>query len=118
MEVGATWMNTLQSGAMPFDKNDDESPDKAASETADTTPGGGQEIRWEIVAKTAGITPAMVIAGRLRAEGIQARAWQEGAGQAIGLSVGLLGTGYVTVPEALVEKAKAILAEPVIDEEE
>jgi hypothetical protein len=110
-------MSTFQSGAAPFDDTGDEAPEEVTMPAADKTPGGKQEVRWEVVAKTAGLTPAIVIAGRLQAEGIQARAWQEGAGQAIGLSVGLLGTGYVTVPEFLVEKAKAILAEPYDEEE-
>ena len=44
-------------------------------------------------------------------EGIPARAWQEGAGQATGLVVGLLGTGHVVVPEEFAEKAREILDE-------
>ncbi|HEX6384005.1 MAG TPA: DUF2007 domain-containing protein [Anaerolineae bacterium] len=75
----------------------------------ETTPGGSEEVRWEIVASTAGLTPATIIAGRLQSEGIPARAWQEGAGQALGLTVGLLGTGYVTVPEHYAEEARKIL---------
>ena len=74
-----------------------------------SSPGGGEEIRWEVVARTPGITPATILAGRLQAEGIPARAWQEGAGQALGLTVGLLGTGHVAVPEEHVEQALEIL---------
>ena len=77
---------------------------------SDGQPGEVEQVRWEVVEKTAGITPAEIIAGRLQAEGIPARAWQEGAGEAIGLMVGLLGTGHVVVPEALAEQARAILA--------
>ncbi len=69
----------------------------------------GQEITWEIVAKTPGITVAEIIAGRLQSEGIPARAWQEGAGEALGLIVGLLGTGHVVVPEEYADRARAIL---------
>lgn len=65
---------------------------------------------WEVVARTAGITNASIIAGRLKAEGIPVRIWQEGAGQALGLTVGLLGTGYVEVPESYVDAAAEILA--------
>lgn len=72
--------------------------------------GGGEEIKWTVVAKMPGLTPAQIVAGRLQAEGIPARAWQEGAGQAYGLTVGLLGTGYVVVPEESADKASAILA--------
>jgi hypothetical protein len=82
-----------------------------------TTPGGDHEIRWKVATKTAGIAPATIIAGRLQAEGIPARAWQEGAGQAYGLTVGLLGDGYVMVPDTYLEQAKALLAEE-FDEEE
>lgn len=77
---------------------------------ADATPGDAKEVRWEVVERTPGITPAEIIAGRLQAEGIPARAWQEGAGEALGLMVGLLGTGHVVVPEEYAERARAILA--------
>lgn len=74
-----------------------------------STPGGSQEVRWEVVAQAPGITPATIIAGRLQAEGLPVRVWQESAGQALGLTVGLLGTGYVAVPEEYVEQALEIL---------
>lgn len=77
---------------------------------SNTTPGGPREVRWEVVEKTSGITVAELIAGRLQAEGIPARAWQEGAGEALGLMVGLLGTAHVVVPEEFAEQARAILA--------
>jgi hypothetical protein len=73
-------------------------------------PGEVEQVHWEVVERTAGITPAEIIAGRLQAEGIPARAWQEGAGEALGLMVGLLGTGHVAVPEEYAERARAILA--------
>ncbi len=76
----------------------------------ETTPGGSDEVRWEIVATAPGIAVAHIIAGRLQAEGIPARAWQEAAGQAIGLTVGLLGTGYVSVPQEFADQAREILA--------
>lgn len=96
-----------------LDDDDDES-------TQTTTPGHKSEIRWEIVARMPGLTPAIILAGRLQSEGIPARAWQEGAGQALGLTVGLLGTGYVAVPEEYVAQAQAILddEEIAIGEEE
>jgi hypothetical protein len=75
-----------------------------------TNPGDQKETKWEVVTKTAGLAPAQIIAQRLEAEGIPARAWQEGAGQALGLTVGLLGNGYVMVPEPYLDQAKAILA--------
>lgn len=79
--------------------------------TKETTPGGRQEIIWETVAKTSGLLQAQIMAGRLEAEGIPARAWQEGAGRALGLTVGLLGAGHVVVPDQFAGKARQILAE-------
>jgi len=69
-----------------------------------------QQINWVVVEETMGITVAEIIAGRLQSEGIPARAWQEGAGGALGLIVGLLGTGHVVVPEEFADRARAILA--------
>ena len=77
---------------------------------SDGQPGEVEQVRWEVVEKTAGITPAEIIAGRLQAEGIPARAWQEGAGGARGLMVGLLGRGHVAVPVEVAEQARAIVA--------
>lgn len=94
-----------------LDDSDDET-----SQT--TTPGQQSEIQWEIVAWMPGITPATILAGRLQSEGIPARAWQEGAGQALGLVVGLLGTGYVAVPQEYAEQALAILDEDVTFDED
>jgi hypothetical protein len=92
------------------------------NDTGSATAGGPQEVRWEVVETTSGITVAEIIVGRLQAEGIPARAWQEGAGEALGLMVGLLGTGHVVVPEEYAEQARAILAadaaEAELDEEE
>jgi hypothetical protein len=96
-------MNNLGSFYMSDDKEEDES-------AQETNPGEQKEIRWEIVARMPGITPATILAGRLQAEGIPVRAWQEGAGQALGLTVGLLGTGYVAVPEEYAAHALEILA--------
>jgi hypothetical protein len=65
---------------------------------------------WEEVARTDGLTIAEIMVGRLRAEGIPARAWQEGAGHALGLTVGLLGMGHVEVPQEFAAQARDILA--------
>ena len=86
------------------------------SDSADgATPGEPREVRWTVVETTPGITVAEIIVGRLQSEGIPARAWQEGAGEALGLLVGLLGTGHVVVPEEYAEQARAILAEDQSD---
>ena len=81
---------------------------------------GQNETRWEEVATTSGITTAQILAGRLQSEGIPARAWQESAGQATGLVIGLLGMGHVLVPEEYVERALDILddVDDAFDEED
>lgn len=105
-------MDTLTAGAMSMDDDrEDQDVETPKTEENTTTPGGGREVRWEVVTKTAGLAPAEIIVGRLQAEGIPARAWQEGAGQAFGLTVGLLGDGYVIVPESYLDQARAILEE-------
>lgn len=103
---------------MPSSTRPDEEPNLSSGTTAPEKLGGEAEpVRWEIVAKTNGLLAAQIQTGRLQAEGIPARAWAESAGVAIGLTVGLLGTGYVSVPEEYVGLAHEILAEE-FDEEE
>jgi hypothetical protein len=104
---------------LPFDPDSrvgetDQSTPKTTTKT--TTPGKKQEIKWKVVAEAPGITPAIIIANRLKEAGIPARAWQEGAGQALGLTIGLLGTGYVAVPEEDLTLALEIL-EDVVDDD-
>ena len=90
----------------------DDPPDVPEDDRSQKKPqGNDNEVSWKVVEKTAGLTPATIIADRLKTEGIPARAWQEGAGRAIGLTVGLLGTGYVVVPEEYVDEAEKILSE-------
>jgi hypothetical protein len=112
-------MSTFASDLFPPKNTDSSLPDEAEDLAVEKTgsPGGGQEVEWKIVTKTAGITPAAIIVGRLQAAGVPARAWQEGAGQAYGLTVGLLGDGYVLVPQTFLEEAKEILAEEFEEEE-
>jgi hypothetical protein len=94
----------------PLSLDDDDIPNSEATGKNQTTrPGGQQEVKWHVVAETAGLTPATIMAGRLQAEGIPVRVWQEGAGQALGLTVGRLGTGYVAVPTEYEAEARAIL---------
>ena len=77
-------------------------------------PQDSEEVHWVEVAQTFGLAQAQIIAGRLESEGIPSYAWQEGAGQATGLIIGLLGAGHVMVPEEYEESALQILS----DEEE
>lgn len=87
---------------------DDSLPEDEESATS-TTPGGREEVQWEVVAEMPGLLPARIVADRLRSEGIPVRFWQESVGQSFGMTVGPLGTGYVAVPEALAERALEIL---------
>ena len=103
---------------MPSPTRADEQPRSPPATRPNEGAGGEAEpVRWEIVERTSGRLPAHIKAGRLQAEGIPARAWAESAGVAYGLTVGLLGTGYVSVPEEYVDQAQEILAEE-FDEEE
>jgi hypothetical protein len=111
-------MEAMSEMALPFHQspkaaNEEEAAAEpgTASRPAVTNPEGSEPIHWQVVAKQAGLMQATIVAGRLQAAGIPTRTWQEGAGQAIGLTVGLLGTGYVAVPEEYTEQAEAILAE-------
>ena len=106
-------MKSLASETMPEDDAENNDLEEAGFDAGESTPGGEQETKWEVVTKTAGLATAEIVVGRLKAEGIPARAWQEGAGQAFGLTVGLLGNGYVLVPESYVDQANAVLEEPV-----
>jgi len=98
-------------GELSFDKDQEDQEEKGSeSMSKSTTSGGEHETKWVVVAETAGLAPAEIMAQRLQSEGIPARAWQEGAGQVFGLTVGLLGNGHVIVPESYAEKAKEILS--------
>lgn len=86
--------------------------------TGETTRGGDEKVRWEVVAVANGLAQAAIIQGRLEAEGIPARIHQEPAGVAIGLTVGTLGQAKVLVPEPMAEQALRILEEPDQEPEE
>jgi hypothetical protein len=113
-------MNDITANLDPF--RQENSADGAANPGAEarpTTPGGEEPARWQVIAQVGGLTQAAILVGRLQAEGIPARAWQEGAGQALGLTVGLLGAGHVAVPVEFVAEAGAILdQEFAVDDEE
>jgi hypothetical protein len=64
---------------------------------------------WEVLAVTAGDLRAELISGLLTAQGIQVQLSQEGAGRAIGLSVGPLGDVEILVPNHQLDEARKIL---------
>jgi hypothetical protein len=100
-----------------FEKSMSESPTlplpQDFEDGLDATPGGKKEVHWVEVAQTFGLAQAQILAGRLKTEGIPVYAWQEGAGQAAGLLVGLLGAGHVMVPQEYEEQALEILSDEV-----
>ena len=63
---------------------------------------------WKVLVKFYGMLEAQALIGRLQAEGIPAQAWQEGAGKALGITVGYLGEIRVVVPSQFYEEAKEI----------
>lgn len=96
----------------------DEEPE--ATNAADVPAGDKRAVNWVIVANTMGLLAAQLMAGRLQADGIPARAWQEGPASVFALTVGILGTGHVAVPEEFAEQAEAILAVeyPAVEDDE
>ncbi|MCB0032415.1 MAG: DUF2007 domain-containing protein [Anaerolineales bacterium] len=85
------------------------------------TGGSGNHMHsneWKVVVKLYGMLEAQALIGRLQAEGIPAQAWQEGAGKALGLTVGYLGEVRVVVPSNFYEEAKAIAAIDFSEDEE
>lgn len=113
-------MTTTPSTAMPYSSDDESTAASQPAADKETIPGGQTEVKWKVVAEAAGITNASIIGGRLQNEGIPVRVWQESAGQAFGLTVGLLGTGYVAVPAEYEARALEILeidASDLVDEE-
>jgi hypothetical protein len=69
-----------------------------------------ENIKWTKFWETPGSLGAEVIAGRLRAEGIPAWVWQQGAGAAMGMTFGPMGRGHVMVPEEQLEDARRMMA--------
>jgi hypothetical protein len=110
-------MSILASGIHPLDDSEDDADAYEDGRPNMSALLGAHETHWETVAQTPGLAAAEIMVGRLQAEGIPARAWQEGAGRALGLTVGLLGTGHVQVPAQLAEQAREILADESDEEE-
>jgi uncharacterized Zn-finger protein len=67
------------------------------------------EEAWEELIQTNGLTVAEMLVNELQAAGIPARVVYEGAGQALGLTVGILGTYTIVVPASRLEEAQAYL---------
>ena len=100
-------MSDLSLDSVPMDENPKPKRAKPVRRVAKSS--GKKAVKWVVVAEEAGIAPAEIVAQRLKVEGIPARARQEPAGQALGLTVAILGTGFVLVPEEFEERAREIL---------
>lgn len=89
--------------------------DRARTET---TSAHDEGVNWVNVATAVGTPNAVIIAGRLESYDIPTRVTQEPAGvHAIAVTVGLLGTARVWVPEEYQEQAEEILARDADEEE-
>ncbi len=78
---------------------------------SETTPGGREPARWVAVGTHFGPAEAAIIKGRLESQDIPAVIQQEALGIVMGLTVGPLGSARVLVPEPLLDRALAVLAE-------
>lgn len=67
------------------------------------------ETHWEKVDETQGALQAELLRGLLEAQGISVLLSQEGAGRALGMTVGTLGIVEILVPAAEAEAAQEIL---------
>lgn len=83
---------------------------QAKADSAETTPGGSEGVRWVVVAASLSPAEAAIIKGRLESEQIPALVQQEAVGIVLGLTVGPLGSAKVLVPEPQAEQAIAILS--------
>lgn len=72
-------------------------------------PARAGDAQWIQLATVAGFEEASLIISYLRANGIEAYAWQEGAGRALGLSVGALGASHIMIREDQVQLARSLL---------
>ena len=100
-------MSDFSIDSMPLDEKPTGKRAKPIRRAAKSS--GSQAVKWVVVAEEAGLAPAEIVAQRLQVEGVPARARQEPAGQALGLTVAILGTGFVLVPEEYAERAREIL---------
>jgi hypothetical protein len=100
----------------PLPMEDEQGHNAQLRRLLERTVGPGQ-VQWEVVYEAAGMAQAQIYVGRLMAEGIPANAWQEGAGSVFAVTVGLLGTAHVLVPQEFAEQARRILGSEEDEEE-
>ncbi|MDM8527798.1 DUF2007 domain-containing protein [Anaerolineales bacterium HSG24] len=91
--------------------------EKTQPKTAETTHGGEEPTRWQVVATQLNPAEAMIIKARLESHEIPAIIKQEAIGSVLALTTGPLGWAEVLVPEEFAEQALTILAEVFDDDE-
>lgn len=64
---------------------------------------------WIILDEVAGMLQAEILSGLLEAQEIPTVLSQEGAGRAIGLTIGTLGTVQILIPSKDLERAQELL---------
>ena len=64
---------------------------------------------WVVLVEVAGMPQAEILRGLLEAQEIPTVLSHEGAGQAIGLTIGALGAVQILIPSAELERAQALL---------
>jgi hypothetical protein len=69
------------------------------------------EEQWEVLDEISGSIEAEILRGMLEAQDIPVILSQEGAGRALGLTIGALGETQVLVPRNKFESAREILDE-------
>jgi hypothetical protein len=67
------------------------------------------QVEWVHLEKVSGAEEASLVVAFLRANGVAAITWQEGAGRAYGLTVGALGVTHIMVREDQEQLARSIL---------
>jgi len=70
---------------------------------------------WVQLAEVAGAEESALVVSYLKANGVEAFSWQEGAGRAFGLSIGALGVSHIMVREGQEEPARLLLEAEVAD---
>ena len=76
------------------------------------------DSQWQVVYEATDPFNAEIVRGLLESQSIRVHLSQDGAGRAIGFTVGPMGTVEILVPSEDYEKAKALLAENLEDTEE
>ncbi len=67
------------------------------------------EEKWEILDEVSGSIDAEIVRGLLESQGIKVILSQEGAGRAIGLTIGSMGGTQILVPQKQLAEAQEIL---------